>query len=87
MPAPFKLTAIDPQDADAALTGGEPLRRLCRKEVEEFDVYMREHEPNWAGGLAAWEKQILLTFLYQKMRGRLDGGPVEEKDSQLPLPL
>ncbi len=60
------LDGVDPSSISADL-----LRGLCIEEVDEFDRYMRENEPNWKDGLAEWEKQAIRTYLYQKIRGRV----------------
>lgn len=57
---------------DTSSISADMLRSLCTQEVDEFDRYMRENEPNWREGLAEWEKQIIRTYLYQKARGRID---------------
>ena len=68
----FKLTIEDPELATAAVNGGEPLRILCRKEVDNFDRYLREYGHEYKDGLAKFERSMLEGYLYQKLRGHLD---------------
>ena len=65
-----------PEEEETLSKGGDPLRSLCRKEVESFDAFLR----NWAAedpaggeyqeGLAKWELRVIEGFLYQKIMGR-----------------
>ena len=62
--------------------GGEPLRVLCRKEVDLFDAYLKSQGGEWADGLAKFERLAVEGYLYQKIRGHLD-----EKDGPGDLPV
>jgi carbonic anhydrase len=48
-----------------------PLRALCRKEVERFEVVLREH-PAYRDGLVKIERLAVEGYLYQTLRGHLD---------------
>lgn len=78
----IRVDVPDPELAGKVANGGEPLRSLCRKEVEKFDLYLRQNEPGWVDGLSEWESQILKTFLYQKIRGRVDTTTTPDDVSQ-----
>lgn len=70
----FKLEITDPKVASSVANGGEPLRNLCREEVENFDRFLRsQDDAQWRDGLIEYEKRVLEGYLYQKARGRLDG--------------
>lgn len=77
----MKVQIADPQNAKGAMDPAY-LRDLCRKEVDEFERYMRANEPTWSGGLASWEKQVLKTYLYQKIRGRIE--PPSDRTNAIP---
>ena len=68
----IRVDISDPELAEKAAKGGEVLRDLCRKEVDKFGQYLRQNEAGWSDGLSTWESQILKTYLYQKIRGRVD---------------
>jgi hypothetical protein len=65
-------------EIEEALKGGNLLRYLCQKEVESFDVYLkqfsREHSnigKDYESGLARFERDAIEGYLYQKLRGRV----------------
>ena len=61
------------EEEKAALRNGkEPLRVLCRKEVDRFDLYLRTNDHQFSEGLAPFERLVLEGYLYQKVRGHLD---------------
>lgn len=71
--ADFKLEIVDPEVAEDAAKGGKPLRDLCRIEAENFDRYLRNcGHPEYAQGLAQWERFVIEGYLYQKIRGHID---------------
>ena len=71
--ATLKLV-IEASDAERELLakGGDPLRDLCRKEVDAFDEYLRNYGGDYGQGLARFERFAVEGFLYQKIRGHLD---------------
>ena len=66
----IKIT--DDELAQTVAAGGEPLRALCRQEVENFDQYLRRYGSEYQDGLAKFERLVLEGYLYQKIRGHLD---------------
>jgi len=70
----------------AAKGNAEPLRSLCRKEVESFEQYLKASDPQFREGLAKFERMSIEGYLYQKLRGHLDakksqpGLPTERQD-------
>lgn len=71
-----KLEDPSREEYDALDKGGDPLRTLCRKEVESFDQYLRQwgsESPegrDYADGLVRWERNVVEGYLYQKLLGR-----------------
>ena len=70
------------KEFDAAIAAaekgvGEPLRGLCRKEVERFETYLKKSDPWFADGLARVEKIAIEGYIYQKLRGHVDALPLE----------
>lgn len=69
----FDLKIVDEDRAEEAAKGGRPLRDLCREEVDNFDQYLKTcGYPEYAHGLAQWERYAIEGYLYQKIRGRID---------------
>jgi hypothetical protein len=66
----MKIT--DAELAQKVAGGGEPLRDLCRQEVENFDRHLRQYGSEYRDGLARFERLVLEGYLYQKLRGHLD---------------
>ena len=66
------LKIEDEELANEVATGGQSLRNLCRKEVEYFDKYLRQHGGEYKEGLAKFEALAIEGYLYQKIRGHLD---------------
>lgn len=60
------------EEVSALSNGGEPLRVLCRKEIESFSAYLMEYGGDYAEGLARFEQFAIEGYLYQKLRGHLD---------------
>jgi hypothetical protein len=58
----------------------EPLRALCRKEVDRFEAYLRDFgsradnhlDRDWVHGLARFERMVVEGYIYQKVRGHID---------------
>lgn len=72
---------VDDQDVAAAVANGGPqLRDLCRKEVDLFDQYLRSYGQEYAGGLAKFERLAIEGYIYQKIRGRVDGARDDPPD-------
>lgn len=71
----IELHIRDIHTAAKVVNGGEALRDLCRKEVEDFDSYLRRFGNEYSGGLSKFEKLAVEGYLYQKIRGRLDEKP------------
>jgi hypothetical protein len=67
--------------ASIVFKGGEPLRVLCREEVDIFEAYLRTQE-GYTDGLANFERLAIEGYLYQKIRGRLNA-----KDGPGDLPV
>jgi hypothetical protein len=63
---------VSPEDAEEIAKGGEPLRTLCRKEVDCFDAYLRAVGGDYKEGLARFERFAVEGYLYQKLRGHFD---------------
>lgn len=65
-----------PEEKTTLAKGGDPLRALCRKEVESFDRFLQEwgadqlEGADYAQGLAKWERSVVEGFLYQKLLER-----------------
>lgn len=70
------------EESDALRNGGEPLRDLCRKEVERFNAYLRAYGNGYEEGLARFEQFAVEGYLYQKLRGHLDD--TKTSDNALP---
>lgn len=69
---PLMIT-VKTTDVEIVAKGGPPLRDLCRKEVDNFDRYLREEaKEEYIGGLSKFEHLAIEGYLYQKLRGRLD---------------
>lgn len=63
---------LDGVEESIVVNGGKPLLGLCRKEVEEFDVYLKTQVGGFfREGLAEFEKRAIAGYLYQKIRGRI----------------
>jgi hypothetical protein len=67
----FRVEVPDPSNQEIVAKGGDPLKTLCLEEARAFSRWMAENEPNFADGLASWERQAIATYLYKKSR-RLD---------------
>ena len=67
----LKIAIEDPDVKAEVANGGNPLRALCRKEVDDFENVMRQH-PDYRDGLARFERFAIEGYLYQKIRGNLD---------------
>lgn len=52
--------------------GGDPLKDLCRKEVERFHEYLVKFGGDYKEGLSKWERWAIEGYLYQKIRGHID---------------
>lgn len=52
-------------------SGGRPLLDLCREEASRFSDYLARAG---SGALTGFEAQAIASYLYQKLRGRLDVG-------------
>lgn len=58
--------------SEAAQKGNSgPLRVLCQKEVERFEVELRQH-PDYSDGLVKIERLAVEGYLYQKLRWNSD---------------
>ena len=68
----FHISA--PNYQEVVDNGGEQLRTLYQEEVNRFSQWLAANEPNFADGLASWEKQAIQVYLYKKSRG-LDEQP------------
>jgi len=55
----------------------EPLRSLCREEVERFEAYLKKSDPWFAEGLVPIEQRAIEGYLYQKLRGHMDAPPIK----------
>lgn len=82
----IKIT-VDPSLQDIVAKGGEPLRDLCRKEVDLFDKHLRHFGSNpnnksgeYKEGLGKYTRWTLEGYLYQKLRGALDNPSLEDPD-------
>ena len=74
-----KIDGCESQAEEEALrNGGDPLRTLCRKEVESFSAWLHgwaaslpEGAPGseYQEGLAKWERRVVEGYLYQKIKG------------------
>jgi hypothetical protein len=63
---------------DAAENGNsQPLRDLCRKEVDRFEAYLKKSDPWFVDGLASLERKAVEGYLYQKLRGHMDAPEIE----------
>jgi len=84
--ADFQEDELELAVSTADKGNSEPLRSLCRKEVESFDRYLRSVDPQFREGLAKFERMSIEGYLYQKLRGRFDakksqpGLPTERQD-------
>jgi hypothetical protein len=77
----ISIVVDDPAAQKVVDEGGRPLIDLCRKEAEAFDQYLRGCGiPLYAEGLARFEQEAIIGFLYQKFRGRLEPGGVAPQD-------
>lgn len=72
----------DPEVAEKLLNDPKALRNLCRKEVESFDSYLRQADPQFTDGLAKWESLVVEGYIYQKLRGHLDAHHHQDHDSK-----
>jgi hypothetical protein len=68
------------KEFDAAIAAaekgeGEPLRSLCRKEVERFEAYLKRSDAWFVEGLAPIERLAIEGYIYQKLRGHMDAPP------------
>jgi hypothetical protein len=54
-----------------ALDNPEELKKLCRKETDAFERLMRQQDSTF-GSLAGFERMAIQSYLYQKLRGRLN---------------
>lgn len=52
----------------------DPLRILCRKEVDRFEAVAKQH-PDYRDGLVRIERFAVEGYLFQKLRGHIDAGP------------
>ena len=69
----FMITiTVDEGLRSAVANGGEPLRDLCRKEVDNFDQYLRKFGEDYRDGLSKFERLAIEGYIYQKLRGRVD---------------
>ena len=66
------LSRATKEEISALSNGGEPLRDLCRKEVERFNAYLRQYGGEYADGLARFEQFAVEGYIYQKLRNHLD---------------
>lgn len=66
------LSQATKDEVSALDKGGEPLRDLCRKEVDRFNDYLQVYGGEYAEGLARFERFVIEGYLYQKLRGHLD---------------
>ncbi len=69
------------EEFDAAIVAAdkgvsEPLRVLCRKEVERFEAYLKKSDAWFAEGLAPIERRAVEGYIYQKLRGHMDSPPL-----------
>jgi hypothetical protein len=65
---------VESEDAKKIVAnGGQPLVDLCRKEVSNFDAYLRSYGSEYKDGLSRFERAAIEGYLYQKLRGRLHG--------------
>ncbi len=77
---PFSEDELAEATLEAEKGNKEPLRALCRKEVERFEAYLREFgaradnhmDHDWVHGLARFEKLVVEGYIYQKVRGHID---------------
>lgn len=81
MAAIFRVDLVDPSQPKNLDNEGYR-RDLCRIEVEQFNQWLRENEPNWKDGMSNWEKQAVHVYLDKKSR-RLDEQS-QEAPSDLP---
>jgi hypothetical protein len=66
------LSQATNEETSALSNGGEPLRALCRKEVERFNQYLRLYGREYVEGLAHFEAIAIEGYLYQKLKGHID---------------
>jgi hypothetical protein len=59
---------------EAKRGNARPLRDLCQKERERFEVVVQKH-PHYADGLVVVERLAVEGYLYQKLRGHIDASP------------
>lgn len=65
-----------PEEEEILSKGGDPLRDLCRNEVESFDAFLKDWATKdpagdfYSEGLALWERRVVEGFLYQKLMNR-----------------
>jgi hypothetical protein len=67
---PFTEPELKSAQEEAGRGNAEPLRALCRKEVEAFESWMRQH-PDYSDGLVRIERLAVEGYLYQKLRGHI----------------
>lgn len=71
--ARVEIVVVDPTEDEhqAMRNGGDPLRALCRKEVDAFEEKLRQH-PHYPEGLSRFERFAIEGYVYQKIRGGFD---------------
>jgi len=75
----IRLLIDDPEVARQVANGGDPLKSLCREEADKFERLMQADDADF-GKLTHFERAAVQSYLYQKIRGRLDSA----KASDLP---
>lgn len=77
---PFTKEELAGAIVEAGKGNAVPLRVLCQKEVERFEVAIRKH-PDYSDGLVMIEQRVVEGYLYQKLRGHIDAN---DETSDLP---
>lgn len=70
---PFFMRVMITVEDQTVANGGEPLKALCREEVEKFHQYLLKFGGEFKDGLAKFERVAIEGYLYQKIRGHIDG--------------
>jgi hypothetical protein len=76
-----KVELADNESPEAILDDPKALRALCQAEAAAFSEYLRSCGITiYKEGLVQWEQDAVAGYLYQKLKGRIDGQETDGKD-------